>query len=62
MKNYKRLFFEQLINLITKTKNFIEIENVDKFIEGEEYLQKLNTKHNCFEESYIEWHNFHVIL
>jgi hypothetical protein len=62
IKKSKRLFLGELINHSQRTGMFVEIKDVPKFIKAEEYLQKKNIKHNCLEESYIEWHNFHVIL
>ena len=62
IKKAKRLFLGQLINHSQRTGMFFEIKDVPEFIKSEEYLQKNNIKHNCLEESYIEWHNFHIIL
>lgn len=62
IKNCKRLFLGELINNSQRTGMFVEIENVKGFIKSEEYNQKNNIKRNCLDESYIEWHNFHVIL
>jgi hypothetical protein len=62
IKKSKRLFLGELINHSQRTGMFIEIKDVPKFIKAEEYLQKKNIKHNCLEKSYIEWHNFHIIL
>lgn len=59
IKNCKRLFFEPLINHSQRTGKFIEIKDVPNFIKGEEYLQKNNIKHNCLDNNYINWHNFH---
>ena len=62
IENCKRLFLGELINHSKRTGMFVEIRDVKRFIEVEKYSQKNNIKHNCLEESYIEWHNFHVIL
>jgi hypothetical protein len=61
IKNCKRLFLGELVNHSRWTGMFVEIKDVPGFIIAEEYQQKNNIKHNCLEQSYIEWHNFHVI-
>jgi len=61
IKKAKRLFYNE-VEIKRPTGKWIEIFDVNEFIEQEEEHQKLGIKGNCSMKSYLDHHNFHVIF
>lgn len=62
IKKAKRLFYQELHKFTKPTGRWIEIYDVQEFVKDEEEHQRLNIKNNCLQKSYLDHHNFHVVL
>lgn len=62
IKKAKRLFYRELYNHNKPTGRWIEIFDVKEFVEIEEEHQEKGIKGNCSMKSYLDHHDFHVIL
>lgn len=62
IKKAKRLFYQEVYNFNIPTGRWIEIYDVQRFVKNEEEHQRLGIKYNCSYKSYLDHHNFHIIL